>query len=372
MREKFIAVFFLIVIMGIPVLTLTERVIHSESEVTYDSKRENNTIAEINREEQLKMQEQIKFDSENSMKDTKQKNLLKESVENFTDDLTFTEEAVKVTNNITAALSDDEYIDSNQVLAGKGGWLFYKRTDDGNAMADYQGTSEFSDNTMEEIKDSLLQQRQIFEEKGVRFVVMIIPNKEIIYSEYMPSTVSRVSEITRCDKLYEFLNNNTDLEIVYPKSDLIKAKEVAQVYYKYDTHWNKVGAYVGTQSLLSELYGTYQEISQSDLRIEHENMSGDLAALINLSEKYNDDIECYVAEDSYNKQQQVVDKLLIVGDSFSDLMMNDLEYYFEEVNQVGVWMFKMNMLDEYKPDIVLWECVERYADRLNWINLTEK
>lgn len=374
MREKIVAVLFSIVIVAIPLWTLAERILQADAPAPEES-----SIAELNREEQLRMQAAL--DAQNgqdsaggTQEDKGNKGFmesLRDTVEDFSGGLVLQEEAADLNSNLTAALADDAYIDSDQVLAGKGGWLFYKRADDGTSMGDYQGTSVFSEETMQSIMNRLIRQRDRFAERGIRFVVMIVPNKEIIYSEYMPSTVYRTSEITRCDLLYEYLTQNSDLEVVYPKAELLAAKEFYQVYYKYDTHWNYAGVYVGVQCLLRQLYGSYEDISQARLILEHSSMSGDLAALIGMTDRYCDDLFYNFYEQDVNPAQVVTDNLLVVGDSFSDLMMGELDYYFGRVNQVGVWTFEMSTLDRYQPDVVLWECAERYADRFSWIDLTD-
>lgn len=414
MREKIVAVIFSIIIVAIPVMTIVERVTAKEEAPT-----EEGSIAELNREEQLLMQQALAeqdaaagtpgadgaqgafgtgdaagagvgtadgtkngagadADQENGSSDADKPEenkgfmeTLRESVEGFAGDLALQEEAANANSSITSALADDAYIESDQVLAGKGGWLFYKRADDGTSLQDYQGTSTFSDERLRSITQALIRQRDTFAARGVRFVVMIVPNKEIIYSEYMPSTVYRTSEVTRCDRLYEYLTANSDLEVVYPKEEMLAAKSSCQIYYKYDTHWNFAGVYVGVQCLLRELYGTYEDISGAKIVLEHQDMSGDLASLIGMTGKYNDDYYYNFYAQDINPAQRVNDTLLVVGDSFSDLMTGELGYYFADVSRVGVWTFKMSMLETYHPDVVLWECAERYADRFIWIDLTD-
>ena len=380
MREKIVAVLFSIVIASIPLWTLAERALS-----TKDSISEEGSIAELIREEQLRMQIALKEqdvteeqdEPENEGETQEDENdkgfmeSLQETIDDFSSDLVLQEEAASFNSSLTSALADDAYIDSDQVLAGKGGWLFYKRADDGTSMGDYQGTSVFSEEKMESILNQLIQQRDIFAERGIRFVVMLIPNKEIIYSEFMPSTVYRTSEITRCDLLYEYLTENSDLEIVYPKAELLAAKTSYQVYYKYDTHWNNAGVYVGIQCLLRQLYDSYEDISQMNLSLEHSGQSGDLAALIGMTDKYCDDKFYNFSGQDINPAQVVTDEILLVGDSFGEMMAGKLGYYCDRVNMVGVWTFKMNMLDTYQPDVLIWECVERYADRFSWIELTD-
>ncbi len=419
MREKIVAGIFILVITIIPIVTIFQKAFAKEPETVKVT--DQGSIAELNREEQLLMQEALKeqaaleeketeaptddaqttadekdteeedgassevtgdTNGEGSTSENQENNsssegqglfdALKASVEDFTGDLALAEEAANINSAITSALADDAYIESDQVLAGKGGWLFYKRADDGTSIQDYQGTSTFSEKTMASIAKSLTETRDAMAKKGARFVVMIVPNKEIIYSEYMPSTVYRTSEITRCDKLYEYLKKNTDLEIVYPKKELFAAKNTCQVYYKYDTHWNYAGVYVGIQCLLRQLHGNYVDISDANIVMEGQNQSGDLARIVGLDSKYNDDYFYNFYASGIDPSQISSESVLLVGDSFGDMMKNMLGYYFPTVNNVGVWTYKMNMLDKYKPDVVVWECAERYADRLSWINLSQK
>lgn len=418
MREKIVAGIFILVITIIPIVTIFQKAFAKEPETVKVT--DQGSIAELNREEQLLMQEALKeqaaleeketeaptddaqttadekdteeedgassevtgdTNGEGSTSENQENNssegqglfdALKASVEDFTGDLALAEEAANINSAITSALADDAYIESDQVLAGKGGWLFYKRADDGTSIQDYQGTSTFSEKTMASIAKSLTETRDAMAKKGARFVVMIVPNKEIIYSEYMPSTVYRTSEITRCDKLYEYLKKNTDLEIVYPKKELFAAKNTCQVYYKYDTHWNYAGVYVGIQCLLRQLHGNYVDISEANIVMEGQNQSGDLARIVGLDSKYNDDYFYNFYASGIDPSQISSESVLLVGDSFGDMMKNMLGYYFPTVNNVGVWTYKMNMLDKYKPDVVVWECAERYADRLSWINLSQK
>ena len=49
---------------------------------------------------------------------------------------------------ITQAISGGEYMESNEVLLGKDGWLFYKTDTDGEPLYDYMGINSFSDDEL--------------------------------------------------------------------------------------------------------------------------------------------------------------------------------------------------------------------------------
>ena len=73
--------------------------------------------------------------------------------------------------------------------------------------------------------------------------------------------------------------------------------------------------------------------------------------------------------EDYRKVSYANKKVLVIGDSFSEHMNDIMSLYFSEVHTVNVWSFTTDLLTEYQPDIVVWECAERYTDRFQWISL---
>lgn len=109
------------------------------------------------------------------------------------------------------------------------------------------GDNAFSEKELTAIKN-LESQKQKAEEKGAKFILMIYPNKEIIYCDKMPSYIIRESEVTRADKLVAYLRENSDIDIVYPKEQFMEQKDVCQLYYTTDTHCNMLGCFWGLQN----------------------------------------------------------------------------------------------------------------------------
>ena len=56
------------------------------------------------------------------------------------------------------------------------------------------------------------------------------------------------------------MKKNTDIKIVYPKNELMEYKDKYQLYYKYDTHWNDIGAYIGYSALMNVLSLDYDNL----------------------------------------------------------------------------------------------------------------
>jgi len=273
---------------------------------------------------------------------------------------------------LSMKLTGDRYLQSSQVLMGKEGWVFYKVENDGSPIEDYRGTNHYLDVELEEIADNLTKQRDYLAGLGIRMVVELNPNKETVYAEYMPDSIYRMTEVSRQDLLVEYLKANTDLEIVYTKEEIIAAKEVMPVYYKYDTHWNLGGAYIGVQNLLRQLNGTYHGIEDAefDMAENKEFYIRDLLGISNMDDYFPADMFYLLKPESYDHGQWVDANILLVGDSFSEyikVIMQD--NYCPQIDYISALDFQPEMIGtEYEPQIVVVECVERYLDRLKTLN----
>lgn len=91
----------------------------------------------------------------------------------------------------------------------------------------------------------------LFEEKGIPVLVAIAPDKATIYGEYYPSWVKRTGpslprDTFNAPPLREHVLFLEDTLLAYKKrSDLL--------YWKTDTHWNKLGAYLGYTAIMDRL-----------------------------------------------------------------------------------------------------------------------
>lgn len=141
-------------------------------------------------------------------------------------------------------------IASSEVEKGKSKWLFFKSITDGNVIADYEGTNTFSYADMDDMCIEVRKVQEYFEKKGIEYALIIPPNKESIYSEYMLEKYKR-TERSRTDILVDYLEKH-GINIDSPKNALIDNKINTQLYYPHDTHWNQAGAYVAVKEVLSK------------------------------------------------------------------------------------------------------------------------
>lgn len=159
---------------------------------------------------------------------------------------------------------------SGSVIKGNDGWLFFAKT-----LNDYSKNNLYTNVELERIKNDVLKTANYFEDQGIEFVMFIGPNKSSIYGDYMPKRYETNSEPSRTEQLVEYLEENTDVKIIFPKDELLVARENYPnlvLYQKLDTHWNYMGGYFGTIPLLEALgietrdfsEITYEQINEPD------------------------------------------------------------------------------------------------------------
>lgn len=282
----------------------------------------------------------------------------------FNESLLFKEKISKLATYSTSLVYGELHVESTQVLLGKNNWLFYKSRLDGDSIADYRGTNSFSVKKMEQLLEKLLKDKVEMEKKGIELVLFIAPNKEQVYSRYMPDSINRISSISRTDRFVDYIRKNSNLKVIYPKDTLVEKSYEYQVYYKYDTHWNAIGAFFGFQELVNSLYQQKISLNQDDVIIENNDKSSnfDLPRMINMEEYFNDGINYKIETDFFGTKSN--DKVLVVGDSFGYGLAPYLESYFSN--------YKICHRNEYKDfkqdidgaDVIVLEYVERYIERI--------
>ena len=324
----------------------------------------NQTVSLFKKDE--KVSDVVKGHEQETKKD---KSGVKGAVDSFTSNLTGKKEGAKAASEVTKKTSGNTYIESTQVLLGKEDWLFYKSTEDGDPISDYQGTNHYDEATMQTIADKLTNERNQFTNYGIDFYILSIPNKSSVYPEYMPDTIERKDTTSRTDLLMKYLEENTDLNVVDAKPTLVKAKKKKPVYYKSDTHFNQIGAFLTVQALKDKIDGKTDSLKNVKFDKVMNNYSGDLACLCDMQDTFNDDIQYQLDASTVNTKIKSNKRILVIGDSFSEVMQSIMSQYFAEVKTVNIWSFEPSLLDEYKPDVVVWEHAERYTDRFNWISL---
>ena len=279
---------------------------------------------------------------------------------------------------------------SPYVIIGKEGWLFYKgqQANFEQPEEDYKGTNLFTEEELLKIRENMLNARDLLRDRGTEFVIMVAPNKERMYSEYMPAAYGEPAEEYRLKQVVEYLRETTDLTVVSPYEELAAYKNShpdKPIYYKYDTHWNNLGSYIGARELDAALGLPEEEWlpPAEDVTItEVENGVYDLAEMIGMQDELRDDKVYVLSEYSkhpietqvigggteYRYHNPVGDgdprKVFLVGDSFSTMMGIYVASRFNDMYLNSYRFYEPWMLAVEDPDILIYEVVERYIGNM--------
>ncbi|MBR0519465.1 hypothetical protein IJJ97_06710 [bacterium] len=303
----------------------------------------------------------------------------------YSDNLPFRNYFVKFYSFLQYNILKD--VESDRVLFAKDGWMFYKNVNDGDPIPTYKKIDSFSNEELIASANSLVALKKYCEERNCKFVFFIAPNKENIYSEYMPDFIKRTNGMSRTEQLIWYLKNNTDIKPIYPDNLLKKAKDKYVTYYKYDTHWNSYGGFCASSFLLEKLD---KPLPNKDFVVIHDEESNgrtaeigkgyDLAKLVGmqdfLKEPYKFEVSKYenypvtggmasANEISrYSCEGVKTGKLFMIRDSFGESMAPVLGSAFRNSSVMLYYYFDKKFIDVEKPDIFIYEVAERYLPRV--------
>jgi alginate O-acetyltransferase complex protein AlgJ len=277
---------------------------------------------------------------------------------------------------------------SPQVIVGKQGWFFFN---DASAVAQYRGLARFSSSELERWKDVLVGRRDWLRERGIAYVLVLAPNKHMIYPEFMPDQLPRISTEEQHTQLAAYLTRHTDLEVVDLLPVLERAKREHRVYHLTDTHWNDVGAYQAYQSILA---GVRRQIPQyadalDPIRVRVHRYTGDgigLARMTGLSDVYREEMLALEKIDSQSeikpehradyKARERRQKPLAHGtpdlemprgvmfrDSFANALIPYLSENFRRILYVWTPDIETGIVEREQPDVVIQQIAGRFLSR---------
>ena len=310
-----------------------------------------------------------------------------ESFENYYNDhLAFKGQLVALKSSLNYKLFNN--IESDKVLLGKDNWLYYKNeTAEGIKsgelpIADYQGTNHYSAKEKKKILNNIKKVSRYLKKRDIDFSIMICPNKENIYSENLPESIKKVNSITKIDDLLDYLDGKITVPILYPKDELMQCKNDLQLYYKYDTHWNCLGGFIAEQEIRNLYKGEKESINDFHITEIENGAVADLAMMVHLENQFNDDdyyyvdgyksdIELEVLEQSddyfyklYHSNATDHRRVMVIRDSYGEAFMDYLAKDFSDVVFIHRDEFELEDIDEFKPDIIIYQVVERATNRM--------
>nr|WP_319493596.1 hypothetical protein [uncultured Desulfobacter sp.] len=286
-------------------------------------------------------------------------------------------------------------INPEKVLIGKKDYLFLGNIWQ-NIIDQTTGNDVFDRHHLNRWIYHMELRQQYLKERGIGFYVVVIPNKHSVYAEYLPSWVTSsrktpLSQIQNETKAFRFIN-------LMPHFLSVKKRYGQRLYNKTDSHWSRLGAYLGYQAIIQAVHQDFSKITPVVLEFdkfiyESNNLGGDLAHMIRLDGHVKDfymhikssglQNTTSIRKIDFDGHEQPLDAFnhvrwyekvtflnttkpytaLVLMDSFMEKMAVFFNHTFGETiychyKDVDGRKLK-NLVERYKPDLVIYQMVER-------------
>lgn len=138
---------------------------------------------------------------------------------------------------------------SENAEQGKNGFLFPKKSADGkfDYVADRRGENAYSDAELEELKKIILQRKNVYAQMGTEYCLLIIPNSQTVYGEYVND--KKACGKSRAEQLTEYLSKS-DISVYMAQLD---TNGEYPLYNNTENTANTLGGYYLYRSLMSYL-----------------------------------------------------------------------------------------------------------------------
>jgi alginate O-acetyltransferase complex protein AlgJ len=273
------------------------------------------------------------------------------------------------------------------IFFGRDNWMFWTEDADRvpSTMADSRGMLHFTPAEIKRIEAELLSLRNQFAACKIPFAVVIAPNKQSIYREFVMDGDGSPS---RLDRLLAALSPAARAVIVDTRETIRPAKAAhapVKLYNKTETHWNELGGFYAYVAIMDALRRAMPIAHPELTSIAQYNVSvrsyagGDMASFVLFSPwRFPDeDVSLQrktgprlIPEQQINSNSFIArnpdggGKLLLIGDSFTHGPVRYLQQHFAEIHRVINTTIDGDLVARHKPDAVLRLLVERNLEQL--------
>jgi alginate O-acetyltransferase complex protein AlgJ len=257
---------------------------------------------------------------------------------------------------------------SPDVLIGKEGWLYYTGE---KSMENYRGELPFATGELEAWLRYFKGYNAWLARRGILFLVVIVPDKQTVYPEFLPDSIRKVTARTRLDDFTAAMKTESNIGVLDLRSALQAAKvRYSEVYHRTDTHWSDAGVYAAYREILPQIEKKYPAVRPlpyiEPLR-NGDYRAGDLAKMLGLGRVWKEVPQQRASSLVYTGMPEgdlhvrgsgpAGSRLATFGDSFLLPLVDYLALHFDET--VAFAGLKPALIEQFHPDIVLFEMVER-------------
>lgn len=299
----------------------------------------------------------------------------------FDDRFSFRNEIIDTYGKLKYEYSDVTNLTTN-VAIGSNRWLFYSESDYLSKIS-----SPFTDEELETFSYNLKLITAWFKARGITYYLFIAPVKSRIYADELPDYMKVRTTYSRYNQLKKYLQIENNHNFITCDEELMKAKSKNEIYYKTDTHWNELGAFVGYSKIISVLQEDFPQLEPlkiDEFKIEKAELySGDLLSMLGyesttsvyqyvvthkknikpnlllstvLPENPENVFEIYEMPNHTNDLN-----LFVVRDSYSENLKKFLSLNFKKSTYEWMPQLPITKIVKEQPNIVFHEMLERFS-----------
>ena len=276
----------------------------------------------------------------------------------------------------------------DKVLIGRDGWLYFLGEDGRAIDRDWRGVHAYDVDEPRRVAAEFRRRHDWLAQRGIGYVVVVVPDKATIYPEHLPSWVRQVDPVTRLDRLYAALSAHPEIAVLDLRPALRAAKAQQRVYFKTDSHWNYAGAAVGYGVLMQALRARRPELPfvppERPPYVPGEDVySGDLAQMLGLPRRFAEDDVAPLGKVLANAPARCAQRLdapppdapetgsetyacarpglraLVLRDSMGIALVPPLVENFARTLVLSTRRLDPALVADERPDVVIEELVER-------------
>lgn len=253
------------------------------------------------------------------------------------------------------------------VVLGKDSWLFYcsEALADGNTFDDFRGNIRLDPSDLIALQEKLEANQKIFSQNQIVYLLVIAPNKNTIYSEYLPEGIGNHRPPTRLDQFTEHMKAHSRVPVLDLRKALLSAKDRYPVYWKTDSHWNRYGAYIGYVEIFNHLSRYLPGLKAIPMNceritVERSPTGGDLAQMLSIPDILSEDFDTRVSL-KVPENLPLMETLVFRHDSFGDNLYPYLTKHCKRLINIAPFApYKFEELIRLRPQAVIHIFAERY------------
>jgi len=294
----------------------------------------------------------------------------------------FRDDLIRANNRWRLALFHESPVAG--AIVGRDDWLFYNLE---GALEDYLNVMPLSEKDLAEMVRVQTARRDWLAARGIDYLIVVAPNKERVYPEFMPPQLVPRETASRLAQALPRLRE-AGLAVLDLHEPLTAAKATRRTYMKTDTHWNRFGGLIGAAAIADALRPRHPNLPALDVDayavVEQDRPGGDLAEMLLLADVRRErDLAAQprgpwlareAAPGPYSDPADHPDRARAALETdhpdwpravfFHDSFARGMQPYAAEVfsRSVFLWThaFVPEIITAERPDVVVLEVVERY------------